>query len=115
LRWRQIKNRETGKYEMIPLDESAAKRDDELGIIVRGRFDAFKSPIDGSIIGTHREYMDHCKRHNVVPAQEFNPEFFERKAKEREAFFKRNLSGEEQRQRKMAIHELINQMERQNA
>lgn len=29
-------------------------------------FDAFKSPVDGSIISTHRELAEHNKRNNVV-------------------------------------------------
>ena len=71
-----MKNPETGKYEMVPADEAAATRD---GLnIVQGDFQPMVSPIDGAEIRTWRQYQDHCRKHNVVPAQEFNQEYFDR-------------------------------------
>lgn len=113
-RWIQKYDAESDTYELVPADESAFTRDADAGILVRGKFDAFRSPIDGSVISTHREYSEHCRRHNVVPAQEFSPEFFERKAREREKLYRREFSPGEKYRRKQEIHELINHLERQN-
>lgn len=111
-RWRQVWDEEQEKYVMVPRDESAAARDVQNGIIIRGNFDAFKSPIDGSIIKGQRDYEDHCKKHNVVPAQEFSQEFYDRKAKERESTFMGKHDKEAQWQRKAQINEIINNLER---
>lgn len=37
---------------------------------VKGRFEAFKSPVDGSIIKNDRDMQEHNKRNNVVNAAE---------------------------------------------
>jgi hypothetical protein len=112
-RWRQSYNPETGKSEFIPLDEQAARRDAEAGgIIVKGKFDPFVSPIDGSRISNQKEYDDHCKRHNVVPSSEFSPEFYARKAKERERFYNREFTDKEKLARKREIYEAIVRAER---
>ena len=111
-RWRQVYSEDEGKHVLVPVDEAAVKHDAARGIIVRGNFDAFRSPIDGSLISNHREYTDHCKKHDVVPAQEFNQEFFERKAAEREAFFKGEHSEREKLARKKEVWEIINYLER---
>lgn len=110
-RWRQVKDPETGKYHMIPLDDAAIQRDKDRGIIVRN-VEAFKSPIDGSIISTYREYMDHCKKHNVVPAAEFSQEWYESKAKERERFYKGEMTRQEKFKRKQELWEIWNRAER---
>ena len=58
MRWRQDKD--TGEF--IPIDEAARQSD---GLIhVRG-FEAFRSPVDGSIIRNHRDLDHHNKRNNV--------------------------------------------------
>lgn len=110
-RWRQVKD-ENGKYHMVPLDEAAVKRDEELGIIVRGNFDAFKSPIDGSLIRNHRDYMEHCRRHGVVPSQEFSREHYEAKAAERAKGFTGEVGSKEILQNKREMYETLMQMER---
>ncbi len=111
MRWRQVWDEEAGKYVMVPRDE-AARRGSRDGIIVKGKFDAFQSPIDGTAIRTQRQYEDHCKKHNVVPSAEFSPEFYERKAKEREKFFKQEHTPEERWRRRAEINEIINTLER---
>lgn len=56
-------------------------------IIVKGKFDAFKSPINGEIISTQRQLDRHMEEHGVVQAGEFGEndgkKYYERKAKER--------------------------------
>jgi hypothetical protein len=106
-RWRQCS--ETGKF--IPLDEAAAKHD---GVAIHGDIEPFVSPLDGSVISDRKQYREHCKKHGVVPASEFSPEFYERKAKEREKHYTGDLGTRaEQWERKAAINEIINHLERQ--
>ncbi len=74
MRWRQC--RETGKF--IPVDEAAAKQDAAAGklVPVARNFDAFVSPVDGSLVRNHKELAEHNRRNNVVNSAEFSPEFF---------------------------------------
>lgn len=110
MRWKQ----DPVTHKLIPVDEMAFKHDKDRGIIVRGNFDAFKSPIDGSVISNQREYDDHCKRHNVVNSQEFSPEYYQRKAAEREAVHANRLHPKEERRRRESLNEMINHLERQH-
>ena len=103
-RWRQDKK--TG--EMIPIDVGAAKRD---SMVVRGDIPDFISPIDGTIVSGRRQYRDHCRKHGVVAAQEFTPEFYRRKAKEREGNYTGQHSREETFKRKQEIYNIITRAE----
>lgn len=114
MRWKQVYNPELGKHEMVPIDEAAFKRDHGTGPIIRGNFDAFKSPIDGEVITTQRQYDDYCKKHNVVPMAAFGNDHFERAERERAKVFKAEHSPQEQWERRAQLNELINQMERQS-
>ena len=111
-RWRQTKDEATGKYVLVPIDDAAIQRDIDRGIIVKGNFDNFRSPIDGSIISSQRQYEDHCRKHNVVPAAEFSADWYAKKKAERD----RLLTGERTKQQelrdKQFINEIINQLER---
>lgn len=112
-RWRQCS--ETGKF--IPIDESAARRDFAQGKnlnIIRGNFEAFKSPVDGTIIDGHRAMENHNKRNDVVSASEYSPEYYAQKAKEREDFFNGKHSREELFKRKQEIYDTIIRAERDN-
>jgi hypothetical protein len=80
--------------------------------IVRGNFDAFVSPVDGSLIRNHKELENHNKRNNVVNSAEFSPEFMERKRKERERVFTGERTKEQVRRDRMFINEVINRHER---
>lgn len=121
MRWRQVRDAETGEWTLIPIDEAAADRDAAEGrkhpeFIIRGPREAFRSPINGEIIATHRDYAEHCRKHNVVPADEFTPEFYAKKAKERQRFFegKDHRSRAERHKRRQFIYETINRLEREN-
>ena len=81
-RWRQHFNKETQKSEFIPIDDAAREAD---GIAVHGAIEPFVSPIDGTVISGRKQYREHCKRHNVVPTEDFGTDYWNRKAKEREA------------------------------
>lgn len=103
-RWRQ--DSKTGK--LIPIDDAAR----EASGLRPAEFEPFVSPIDGTVISTRKQRDEHCKRHNVVPAQEFTPEYYERKARERAQFFNRELPREQKLQRKMELYERIVRAER---
>lgn len=83
---RYIQDRRTGKlmpaadyYALYP----AAPRS-KLLIGVKGVREAFISPVDGSLVSTQADLEQHNNRNNVVSAEEFSPEYYERKAKERQ-------------------------------
>jgi hypothetical protein len=85
-RWIQKYDKATNTSTFIPVDEQAQKRDLAEGkttLIIRDNFESFRSIVDGSLISNHRDLENHNKRNNVVNSAEFNPEFLERKQKER--------------------------------
>lgn len=112
MRYRQVKNPETGRYHLVPADDAARAAEGQ--IIVKGKFDAFKSPIDGSEIRTHRQYEDHCKKHNVVPSAEFSPEYYKRKEQERRKVYERadSRTNSEKWRDRAQINEIINRVEK---
>ena len=106
MRWRQKYDPETGRSTFVPIDDSAVAADKAAGIIVRD-FDAFKSPVDGSIIRNHRELQEHNRRNNVVSASEFSPEYLEKKSAERERKLRGERTKEETLQVRREIYERI--------
>lgn len=87
-RWIQKYDKATNTSTFIPVDEQAQKRDLAEGkttLIIRDNFEPFRSVVDGSLISNHRDLEAHNKRNGVVNTAEFNPEFLERKHKERVA------------------------------
>ena len=102
-RWRQVYNEETGKREFIPIDEAAARRDGS-GTSLHTAFEPFVSPVDGSLITTHRDLENHNKRNSVVNSAEFSPEFLESKRKERERILRGEHTREEKFERKREIY-----------
>jgi len=75
-------------------------------------FESFVSPVDGSVVRNHRELQDHNKRNGVVLSNEFTPEFYERKRKEREQVFSGERSREEVFRARQEIYESIVRAER---
>lgn len=108
-RWRQVWNEAEGKSEFIPLDEAAAKMSS--GVAIHGPMEPFVSPLDGTVISDRKQYRDHMKKHGVVPAAEFSPEFYEKKAQERAKHYKGERSKEEIRRDRMAMNEIINRLQ----
>lgn len=104
-RWRQ--DSKTGK--LVPIDRAARERD---GVAIHGDIEAFVSPIDGSVISDRKQYREHMEKHGVVPAAEFSPEFYARKAQERADFFEGKRSKEETFKRKQEIYDIIERAER---
>jgi hypothetical protein len=96
MKWRQC--RYTGKF--YPVDEAAQKHDDDKGLsFMRGRFEPFISPVDGSHIRSPKDLDSHNKRNGVVNMAEYSPEYLERKQAERI----RRESGERTRAETLAV------------
>jgi len=115
MRWIQKYNKETGKSEFIPVDESAQRHDAKKGIsIIRDNFKPFRSTVDGTTITNDRELAEHNRRNNVVNASEFSPEYLAQKRREREDFYQGRHSREESQKRKMELYETITRAERQH-
>lgn len=110
-RWRQVYNEETGKSEFIPIDE-AARRADGGQHYIHGDIDSFVSPVDGSVISDRKQLEEHNRRHGVVSAHEFSPEFYARKAEERARLYSGEYTKQESLRRKQEINEIINRLER---
>ena len=109
-RWRQVVNRETGKSELVPLDDKARDQDRADGkrfANIHGVFDSFVSPVDGTVIHTARQLREHNIRNNVVNADEFSPEFRAKKAAERADFYEGRMSAKEKLARKQEIYEVM--------
>jgi hypothetical protein len=110
-RYRQVYNEKEERYELIPVD-AAARRREGIDISVKGNFDAFVSPVDGSLIKNHRDLEDHNRRNNVVNSAEFSPEWYAKKRAEREKVFTGERSREQVLKDRQFINEQINRFER---
>jgi len=111
MRWRQIKNPTTNKFEMVPVDAAARA---EASVTVRGDIEPFVSPIDGTVVSGRRQYDEHCRKHNVVSAQEFTPEFYAGKAKERADFYEGKRTRQEIHRDRQQIYNTIIGLEKKN-
>ena len=98
-RWRQ-KILPDGTSEFVPVDDAA--RAQSSSAYVHGDIQSFVSPVDGSVISDRRQLAEHNKRHGVVSSNEFDNEFYDRKAEERA----RHYQGEV-RERKQEIRQEI--------
>lgn len=75
---------------------------------IQGTFDAFHSPVDGSLIASHKALREHNARNGVVDSREYSPEYYQRKAAERARYFSgEHRTPEEVYRAKQQIHELI--------
>ena len=108
--WKQIHDPETGKYRLVEI--TVGQKEGQAAPNVRGDVESFVSPIDGTVISGRKAMMDHCKKHNVVPAQEFSAEHYAAKAKERENLYTGKRTRQEEWAAKAAINDLINRAER---
>jgi len=79
MRW--IQDRQTG--ELIPAEQY--HRSANTAPAVHGDLEAFVSPIDGSVIDDRAKLRKHNARHGVTDNRDWGPDWFARKAKEREA------------------------------
>ena len=108
MRWRQVLNKGTGKYELVPIDAAAQRRD----IAIHGDIEPFVSPIDGSVISDRKQLREHNRKHNVVNANEFSAEFYREQAQKRADYFEGRRSKEESLKTKKMIYEIMTRAER---
>ena len=94
--------------ELIPRSEYVRPR--EASHAIFNDIESFVSPIDGSVISDRKQYREHCRKHGVVNAAEFDGQWSEA-AKKRADFYEGKSSKEEAFRRKKAINEIINQHE----
>jgi len=72
--------------KLIPAEDyhrHQAERD--LSAFVQEDIKPFVSPVDGSIISTRADLRHHNRKHGVTDPRDYGPDWFERKAKERQA------------------------------
>jgi hypothetical protein len=93
--------------ELIPRDEYV--RPKEISHAIWNDLDSFVSPIDGSVITDRKQLAEHNKRHNVVSANNFSPEFQERKKAERHEAEHGKVAV---RERKQEMYEVMMRQER---
>lgn len=73
---------ETNK--LIPREQLTPTPRPNAPMVMKGH-EAFKSPIDGSIISTRQQLADHNKKHGVTNVSDYSPRYIENKARERVA------------------------------
>ena len=77
-----IQDPETGK--LIPKEEYRRRTVAHDKSFVQGDLEPFMSPIDGKMIYSRRQLKEHNKKHGVTDMRDYGPDWFERKAKERQ-------------------------------
>ena len=70
--------------KLVPAGEYVPKERPQYAAI-HGPLEAFVSPIDGTVIDDRAKLRAHNKRHGVTNVQDYGPDWFPRKAAEREA------------------------------
>jgi hypothetical protein len=109
MRWKQSLNKESGKYEFIPVDEAARK----VSTAIHGDIVSFVSPVDGSVISDRKQLREHNERNNVVNSSEFDQGFLDRKRKERDRLYTGQHTTAEKFERKQEIYNNIMRLERE--
>jgi len=112
MRWKQSLNEETGKYEFIPIDESARQASPRSAQIWND-VQSFVSPVDGSVISDRKQLREHNERNNVVNSSEFDQGFLDRKRKERDRLYTGQHTTAEKFERKQEIYNNIMRLERE--
>jgi hypothetical protein len=69
--------------------ERHGEHTDSTGHVGNTDIEAFKSPIDGSIITNQKQLREHNMKHGVTDARDYSQQYFDAKAKERKA----NMAG----------------------
>lgn len=108
-RYRLVKN-QAGEYELWEV-EPPPRGVPRLQIVGAKVRDAYRSPIDGSIITGQRSERQHMLRHGVVRPGDFGENdgrgYYERKAKERADFFQ----GESQAHHQEVKQDIVKAMQ----
>ena len=102
MRWRQTKD------GLVPIDASAAKAG---GHYVRDDYAPFVSPLDGTVVSGRKQYDEHCKKHGVVNAAEFDDAHYAKAAKRRADHYNGVSSRAETQERRENINNIITHLE----
>lgn len=82
------------------------------GMVIRGKVEAFKSHVDGSIVTNKRELDAHNKRNDVIDVREWgNDQFCDLDAKRKREEFYLGTSKEAKQERVKTINESIQKLE----
>lgn len=110
-RYRQVVKPD-GSFEFVEIASTASTN---RSAAVHGDIDAFRSPVDGSIISDRKALREHNQRNNVVNTADLGSDGYNReRQKERERFFKGEISQEERLTRRQQMWEIAQHLERQN-
>ena len=99
---------------MVPIGDGHEPPQSTGAFAVHGDIQPFVSPIDGTVISDRKQYREHCKKHNVVPANEFSSGHYQRAAEQRARLYTGNNTKEETFARRREMYEIAMQMERRN-
>ena len=69
-------------HKLILKDQYVRPADPKSAMVVKG-FDAFKSPVDGSVISCNSKLRDHNKRHGVTNVQDYGQAYFDKRGREK--------------------------------
>ena len=88
-RGRFIQDPET--HKMVPAEDYIGEDSSNLYAAVHGDIDAFRSPIDGSIIDDRRKLREHNRRHGVTNSSDYSKGYIEDRARKRNAEGQKHL------------------------
>lgn len=88
--------------KVVPKGTEYDEHDDRKGPMVIGPLTPFMSPITGEEITSREQLKRHNRAHGVTNAADYSPEWFEKKAKERQAVLN-GTTPEARRERVEAI------------
>lgn len=99
MRYRQILNKETNRYELIPI---GSERSSSVAPAIHGDIESFRSIVDGTVISDRKQLREHNKRNGVVNTADLQGQ----RPAERSTGWSRES--------KMDIYERINRLEGQS-
>lgn len=97
-------------HELIPADEYEPPRQNQSAYI-HGDIDSFVSPVDRTVISDRSHLRNHNRKHGVTDMRDYGPEYFKRKAKERQSAL-RGDSSEARSERKRDLLRTIEQLKK---
>ena len=94
-----VQNPVTGK--MVEKERFQSKNDDFPAI--HGDIESFTSPVDGSVISDRAQLRNHNKRHGVTNVQDYGPNWFDRRGREKYQE-QQGTTPQQRRERREAIN-----------
>ena len=101
-KYRQIKNPETGKYELIKVSTTQSARTNK-SAYVRGEIDPFVSQVDGSYVDSRQALRRHNARNDVIDVRDWGNDSY------------CNLDAKKEREQKiLGTHKATNEKRRRD-